>query len=91
VAAIARADRPIKINGKLSYKEKRELEALPARIEALESEQSELQARMAQADFYRQPGATITAALDRLEALGTELEECYGRWQSLESQLSAGG
>ena len=91
VAAIARADRPIKINGKLSYKEKRELEALPARIEALESEQSELQARIAQADFYRQPGATITSALERLEALGNELEECYGRWQLLESQLSARG
>jgi ATP-binding cassette subfamily F protein uup len=91
VAAIARADRPIKINGKLSYKEKRELEALPARIEALESEQSELQARMGQADFYRQPGTTITSALERLEALGNELEECYGRWQSLESQLSARG
>ncbi|HEX6174626.1 MAG TPA: ATP-binding cassette domain-containing protein [Candidatus Binatia bacterium] len=91
MAVIARADRPIKLNSKLSYKEKRELEALPARIEALETEQSELQLRMAQADFYRQPGATITSALQRLEALGNELEECYARWQSLESQLSAGG
>ena len=91
VVATARADRPIKMNGKLSYKEKRELEALPARIEALETEQSELQLRMAQADFYRQPAATITSALERLEALGNELEECYARWQSLESQLSAAG
>ena len=91
MAAVARADRPIKLNSKLSYKEKRELEALPARIEALETEQLELQLRMAQADFYRQPGATITSALQRLEALGNELEECYARWQSLESQLSAGG
>jgi ABC transport system ATP-binding/permease protein len=89
-AAIA-ADRPIKMNGKLSYKEKQELEALPARIEALETEQSELQLRMAQADFYRQSTATITSALERLEALENELEECYGRWQLLETQLSARG
>jgi ABC transport system ATP-binding/permease protein len=89
-AAIAASkDRPVKNNGKLSYKEKRELEALPARIEVLETEQSELQLRMAQADFYRQPGAAITSALERLEALGNELDECYARWQSLESQLSA--
>jgi ABC transport system ATP-binding/permease protein len=92
VAAIAApAHRPVKVNGKLSYKEKRELEALPARIEALETEQSELQLRTAQADFYRQPGAAITSALERLEALGNELEECYARWQSLESQLSSRG
>jgi ATP-binding cassette subfamily F protein uup len=92
VAAIAaRAHRPVKNNGKLSYKEKRELEALPARIEALEIEQSELQLRTAQGDFYQQPGAGITSALERLEALGNELEECYARWQSLESQLSARG
>jgi len=82
-------NRPVKTHGRLSYKEKRELEALPARIEALETEQSELELRMAQADFYRQPSAAITSALERLEALGNELEECYARWQSLESQLSA--
>jgi ABC transport system ATP-binding/permease protein len=88
-ANAASTDRPVRTNGRLSYKEKRELDALPARIEALETEQSELQLRMAQADFYRQPSAAITAALERVEALGNELEECYARWQSLESQLSA--
>lgn len=76
---------------KLSFKEKRELDGLPARIEALEAEQSQLHLRMAEAEFYRQPGATITDALERLEALRNELEECYARWQSLESQLSAAG
>src|SRR5918994_1560683 len=81
VAAItARTDRPVKTNGKLSYKEKRELDALPARIEALETEQSELQLSMAQANFYRQPSAAITAALERVDALGNELEDCYARW-----------
>jgi len=92
VAAIAaQPDRPGRNNGKLSYKERRELESLPARIEALETEQSELQHKVAQADFYRQPGAIITSAIERLDALGNQLEECYARWQSLESQLGARG
>jgi ABC transport system ATP-binding/permease protein len=82
-------NRPVKTHGRLSYKEKRELEALPARIEALETEQSELHRLTGQADFYRQSSAAIISALERLEALGNELEECYARWQSLESQLSA--
>jgi ABC transport system ATP-binding/permease protein len=77
--------------GKLSYKEKRELDALPAKIEALEAEQSELHVCMGDAEFYRQPGSKIAAALERLKALRNELEECYARWQSLESQVSPGG
>jgi ATP-binding cassette subfamily F protein uup len=92
-AAIAAGAENRRINrtAKLSFKEKRELDGLPARIEALEAEQSELHLRMGEADFYRQPGATITDALERLEALRNQLEECYARWQSLESQLSAAG
>jgi ABC transport system ATP-binding/permease protein len=79
-----RDDRP----RKLSYKERRELEALPARIEALESEQADLHNRMSGADFYRQPGETISATIERLESIRTELEASYERWQELES-LSA--
>jgi ATP-binding cassette subfamily F protein uup len=70
---------------KLSYKEERELEALPEKIETLESEQSELHIRMGEADFYRQSPDKITTALERLEAVKIELEQCYARWQSLES------
>lgn len=69
---------------KLSYKEQRELAALPGKIEALEAEQSRLYARMGEADFYRQDAASISAAMDRLKALQTELEESYARWQSLD-------
>jgi ATP-binding cassette subfamily F protein uup len=72
-------------NRKLSYKERRELEALPEKIEALELEQSELHMLMGDGDFYRQPGDKITAALERLEAIKNELEACYGRWETLES------
>jgi ATP-binding cassette subfamily F protein uup len=70
---------------KLTYKEQRELEALPEKIESLEAEQSELHGCMGDADFYRQPGDKITAGMERLEAVKLELEGLYARWQELES------
>jgi ATP-binding cassette subfamily F protein uup len=70
---------------KLTYKERRELEGLPSRIEELENEQTELHARMGDAEFYRQPSDNITATMERLESIKRELELCYDRWQTLES------
>ncbi|HEY1232205.1 MAG TPA: ATP-binding cassette domain-containing protein [Candidatus Binatia bacterium] len=70
---------------RLSYKEQRELDGLPARIEALEAEQAELHAKMADGNFYRQSSEQIAAAVERLDALKRELEHHYERWQSLES------
>jgi ATP-binding cassette subfamily F protein uup len=70
---------------KLTYKEQRELDALPGRIEGLENEQVELHRRMGDGDFYRQSSESITAAMERLEAIKRELELCYERWQALES------
>jgi len=77
VAAAARAK-------KLSYKDQRELEALPARIEALEVEQATLQASINDAAFYRQSQDTVSATLARLDAVVAELEQCYARWAELE-------
>jgi ATP-binding cassette subfamily F protein uup len=75
-------------NRKLSYKEQRELEALPKKIEALEAEQWELHRLMGDGDFYRQPGDKITAAMERLEAVNNELEACYTRWETLEARAA---
>jgi ATP-binding cassette subfamily F protein uup len=69
---------------KLSYKEQRELIALPEKIEALEAEQAELNARMGEPEFYRQGNEKITATMARIEAVKSELESCYARWQVLE-------
>ena len=71
---------------KLSYKEQRELEALPAQIEALEAEQRELNARIAGPEFYKEGGAAISAALARLEAASREFGRAYARWHELESR-----
>jgi ATP-binding cassette subfamily F protein uup len=70
---------------KLSYNEQRELEALPAMIEALEAEQSQLQARVSDTGFYQQEQAQVTDTLARLETVTQELESCYRRWEALEA------
>jgi ATP-binding cassette subfamily F protein uup len=70
---------------KLTYKEQRELETLPGKIEALEEEQSELHARLGEGGFYRQGSDQITATLERLEIVKLALEASYQRWQELES------
>jgi ATP-binding cassette subfamily F protein uup len=75
--------------GKLSYKEQRDLEALPGKIESLETEQAELHALLSDAEFHRQPRDKIAAAMERLDAVTRELEACYARWESLESKASA--
>jgi ATP-binding cassette subfamily F protein uup len=87
--AVAVAEKPNNKNRKLSYKEQRELEALPEKIEALEAEQARLHTLMGDGDFYRQPSDRIAAAMDRLEAVKNELEACYTRWQSLDTQARA--
>jgi len=71
-------------SGKLSYNEQRELEALPAKIEALEAEQAELHAALSDENFHRGQREKIAAAAARLESLAGELEICYARWQELE-------
>ncbi len=71
---------------KLSFKDQRELETLPARIESLEAEQSDLHAAMADPSFFRQSGPQIAEATARLETIRAELTVAYGRWTALESQ-----
>ena len=73
---------------KLGYREQRELEQLPKRIEALEAEQEKLHKEMADPAFYQQDGEVIASASEKLETLERELMEAYERWESLESHQS---
>jgi ABC transport system ATP-binding/permease protein len=70
---------------KLSYKEKRELEELPGRIEMLEAEQRELTIKLETPEFYQQGGEAITQAVNRLDELHAELAALYNRWGELEA------
>jgi len=68
---------------KLTFKEKKELEAIPKLIETLETEQQQLHDAMSNPDFYKK-GQEIAAAIARLEELRKQLENTYARWQMLE-------
>jgi ATP-binding cassette subfamily F protein uup len=76
---------------KLSYKESRELQALPQAIEAMEEEKRRLTATLNSPEFYvsYDPDKMKTAN-DRLKALERELDEAYHRWDELESWLPTG-
>jgi ATP-binding cassette subfamily F protein uup len=68
---------------KLSNKEKKELEALPAKIEALEAEQTTLTTKLADATFFRTGGAEVGRATARHAEIEAELAASYARWAEL--------
>ncbi len=70
---------------KLSYKDQRELDDLPKQIEALDSEQAQLQEAMGDPGFYQQDNEKVAATLARLEEVGAALEACYSRWEELDA------
>ncbi len=70
---------------KLSYHLQRELDGLPARIAALETEVATLEAQSAAPEFYSKPFAEVQPTLDRLAAARAELEVAIERWGELES------
>ena len=71
---------------KLSYRERREFDKLPARIEALEAEQRTLGGTISDPAFYKQPAEVITAALERAKSLERDLDSLYTRWDELGSR-----
>jgi ATP-binding cassette subfamily F protein uup len=73
-------------NRKLSYKEQRELDSLPAHIEALEAEQRRLRHESESPEFYRERADHIRAVLARIDAIGAELDTAMARWVELEER-----
>jgi len=72
----------------MSFKETRELEALPARIEALENEQKQIGLRLADPALYRDNPAQVQDLNRRVAHIEDELIACLQRWEELE-QLRA--
>lgn len=81
--AAAAAPAPKKV--KLSYKDQRELEQLPAEIEALESEQAELSDKLADSSWFVKDAAAATKASERLGEIDEILLEKMERWDELEN------
>lgn len=74
---------------KRTYKERQELDGLPARIEALEAEQAGIYRQMADATTYQAGGDEVTRRTARLAEIEQTLAELYARWEELETK--AGG
>lgn len=82
-------EKPVELSStsskKLSYKEKRELELLPALIETLDAELSALQQQVNDPDFFRQNADYTQKALNQLHEAESKLAHAYERWEQLEA------
>ncbi len=82
-------DKPVELSSnsskKLSYKEKRELELLPALIETLDTELSALQQQVNDPQFFRQSAEYTQKALNQLHETESKLAHAYERWEQLEA------
>jgi len=84
-AARAAAEKP----RKLGFREQRELQALPAQIEALELEQAALAARMTDPAAFRRDAREQRADQDRAQAIEVELLALLEKWEALERRSAA--
>ncbi len=82
--AVAKVERP----KKLSYKDQRELDALPERIEALDSELAAVQQLLADPELYRESPDKIGELNTRMQQLEQALADAYQRWEALEGEAS---
>lgn len=73
-----------KASGKLSYKDARELEELPKRIEVLEREQSEIATHLADGSIYRNDAKRAKQLQTRSEEIEAEVLAAMTRWEALE-------
>lgn len=71
---------------KLTYKETRELEALPAKTESLEQEQANITLRLSDPTIYRDHADEAKTLQVRSSAIEKELMECLERWDELEAK-----
>lgn len=70
---------------KLSFNDQQELKDLPKKIEKLERKISDLEAQMADPNFYKQEHKVTAAVTDELQETNAKLKDKYDRWEVLES------
>jgi len=92
---VSKAAKPVETSkpkaDKLSWKEQRELEALPEKIAGLEAEQATLTARLEDPALYQTDPQAAQQAAERLAAIDDELLELLERWEALESRQGGAG
>ncbi|WP_419798046.1 MAG: ATP-binding cassette domain-containing protein [Terasakiella sp.] len=86
-------EQPKKSKAKLSYKDQRELDMLPQKMEKLTAEKEKLESAMADPDLFAKSPDKFQKTSDELSAVQGELDACEERWLELEmlqEELSAG-
>jgi ATP-binding cassette subfamily F protein uup len=90
LVAKTEATKPVTVKpapkSKLNYKDARELEALPAQIQQLETEQMDIAARLADPALYQTDPKGAAKLQSRSEAIDTELLDALARWEALEAK-----
>ena len=79
------ASKPVK----LTYKEQKALDAIPEQISTLEAELSDLHEQMADPEFFKQDGSILANASTREQALNSQLETLFARWEELEGRQTS--
>lgn len=79
------AKKPAKSRSALSFTQKKELEALPARLEALEDESTRISETMSQPEFYQRSKDEILEIQKKAEETADALARAYARWEELEA------
>ncbi len=83
--AVAQAAPATAAKRKLSFKDQRELEQLPAKIEQLEQDVEGLTAAMNDPAFYQRSAPDMAAHTQKLTAVQNALDAAYKRWEELDS------
>ncbi|MGX4676958.1 ribosomal protection-like ABC-F family protein [SAR92 clade bacterium H246] len=85
VTATAVPSKPKPAAKKLSYKDQRELDSLPAQIEDMETKIEEISEHMSQPDFYKSERAEIEKIEKQLADMQQQLSHSYQRWEQLDA------
>jgi len=85
-ARVAKSGDAAAAAAKLSFREKQELEKLPARIDAIEAQIASLQQRLADPALYQRDADAARAAGQELKEAEDELATVYARWEALEAR-----
>ncbi len=72
---------------KLTFKETREIEALPGMIESMEAEHAVFYRKFSDPEFYRGDGGRVAEAKSKIEKLEKDISDAYERWALLEQIL----
>ena len=83
-AAQAKSEGMTKVK-KLSYKDQRELDALPLTIETLELRLTQLQQQLGDPELYKGDTDQVGDIKDQLAGTESDLERAYQRWEELEA------